>query len=85
MTHACPLVMRVVPWREALGRGTSEPSREVSRPSESVDRVDRRPSKINESWVKFFSRQKSHVHVMGQNDPYDTRKPPEKFQGHPSR
>ncbi|KAF7807839.1 uncharacterized protein G2W53_040000 [Senna tora] len=23
MTHACPLVMRVVPWREALGRGTS--------------------------------------------------------------
>ncbi|KAF7807895.1 uncharacterized protein G2W53_040056 [Senna tora] len=52
MTHACPLVMRVVPWREALGRGTSA---------------------------------ESHVHVMGQNDPYDTRKPPEKFQGHPSR
>ncbi|KAF7800872.1 uncharacterized protein G2W53_044621 [Senna tora] len=23
MPHACPLVMQVVPWREALGRGTS--------------------------------------------------------------
>ncbi|KAF7807865.1 uncharacterized protein G2W53_040026 [Senna tora] len=50
---------------------------QVGRPA--VDRVDRRPSKINESWAK------SHVHVMGQNEAYDTRKPPKKFQGHPSR
>ncbi|KAF7807849.1 uncharacterized protein G2W53_040010 [Senna tora] len=44
-----------------------------------VDHVDRRPSKINESWAK------SQVHMLSQNDPYDTRKPPKKFQGHPSR
>ncbi|KAF7807870.1 uncharacterized protein G2W53_040031 [Senna tora] len=99
MTHACPLVMRVVPWREALGRGTSAeshvhvmgqmiPMTQGSLPrsfkairvgSPAVDHVDRRPSKINESWAE------SHVHVMGQNEAYDTRKPHEKFQGHPSR
>ncbi|KAF7807782.1 uncharacterized protein G2W53_039943 [Senna tora] len=49
----------------------------VGRPA--VDHVDRRPSKINESWAE------SHVHMLSQNDPYDTRKPPKKFQGHPSR
>ncbi|KAF7821667.1 uncharacterized protein G2W53_027122 [Senna tora] len=133
----------------------------VGRPA--VDHVDRRPSKINESWVNFFSMQnltcicwvkmkpmtqgnllrsfkairfargqlfdgrrrgwlsdgdvqksithgdddvdrrwsaplknqspmgqpffyaKSHVHMLSQNDTYDTRKPRKKFKGDPSR
>ncbi|KAF7800641.1 uncharacterized protein G2W53_044943 [Senna tora] len=44
-----------------------------------VDRVDRRPPKINHPWAE------SQVHMLSQIDPYDTRKPPKKFQGHPSR
>ncbi|KAF7800436.1 uncharacterized protein G2W53_045167 [Senna tora] len=40
--------------------------------------VGRRPPKINHSWAE------SHVHVMGQNEAYDTRKPPKKFQGNPT-
>ncbi|KAF7821498.1 uncharacterized protein G2W53_026953 [Senna tora] len=109
-----------------------------------VDHVDRSPSKINESWVNFFSMQnlkcirwvkmkpmtqgklprsfkairlargkifdgrrrgsprsatlknqspmgqiffygKCHVLMLRKNYPYDTRKPPKKFQGNPSR
>ncbi|KAF7821612.1 uncharacterized protein G2W53_027067 [Senna tora] len=108
----------------------------------AVDHVDRRPSKINESWLNFFSMEnlwcirwvkmkpmtqgnlqevsrqsdlrvskssmdddvdrrrsatgknqspmgqlffyaKSQVHLLGQNESYDTRKPPKKFQGNP--
>ncbi|KAF7801208.1 uncharacterized protein G2W53_044821 [Senna tora] len=89
MTHACPLVMRVVPWREALGRGTSAkshvqmlsqndphhtrnpPEKFQGHPSRSTEWIA--SIKINESWAK------SHVHVMGQNEAYDTRKPPKKF------
>ncbi|KAF7821613.1 uncharacterized protein G2W53_027068 [Senna tora] len=44
----------------------------VDRPA--VDHVDRHPSKINESLV----------HMLGQNEAYDTRKPPKKFQGNPT-
>ncbi|KAF7821493.1 uncharacterized protein G2W53_026948 [Senna tora] len=55
----------------------------VGRPA--VDHVDRHPSKVNESWVNFFFCAKSHVHMLGQNEAYDTRKPPNKFQGDPSR
>ncbi|KAF7807859.1 uncharacterized protein G2W53_040020 [Senna tora] len=40
--------------------------------------VGRRPPKINHSWAK------SHVDMMGQNEAYDTRKPPKKFQGNPT-
>ncbi|KAF7807856.1 uncharacterized protein G2W53_040017 [Senna tora] len=29
-------------------------------------------------------RAKSHVHMLGQNEAYDTRKPPKKFQGNPT-
>ncbi|KAF7807790.1 uncharacterized protein G2W53_039951 [Senna tora] len=36
--------------------------------------VGRRPPKINHPWAK------SHVHMMGQNEAYDTRNPPKKFQ-----
>ncbi|KAF7807855.1 uncharacterized protein G2W53_040016 [Senna tora] len=38
MTHACPLVMRVVPWREALGRGTSRAGNHRWPPPAAVDR-----------------------------------------------
>ncbi|KAF7821668.1 uncharacterized protein G2W53_027123 [Senna tora] len=51
----------------------------------AVNHMDRRHSKINELWVKFFFYAKSHVHMLCQNDPYDTRKPPKMFQGDQSR
>ncbi|KAF7821487.1 uncharacterized protein G2W53_026942 [Senna tora] len=43
----------------------------VGRPA--VDHVDRRPSKINDG-----------VHMLGQNEAYDTRKPQKKFQRNPT-
>ncbi|KAF7821635.1 hypothetical protein G2W53_027090 [Senna tora] len=52
--------------------------------SPAVDHMDHRPSKINVSWVNVFSYAKSQVHMIGQNEPYDTRKSPKKFQGNPT-
>ncbi|KAF7821633.1 uncharacterized protein G2W53_027088 [Senna tora] len=40
----------------------------------AVDHVGRPPAKINESWV----------HMLVQNEAYDTRKHPKKFQGNPT-
>ncbi|KAF7807828.1 uncharacterized protein G2W53_039989 [Senna tora] len=50
---------------------------------QAVDHVDRRTSKIIEPWVNFFSRQFPRAYA-GQNEAYDTRKPPKKFQCNPT-
>ncbi|KAF7821655.1 uncharacterized protein G2W53_027110 [Senna tora] len=56
----------------------------VDRPA--VDHVDHRsPSLKNQcvvSQLLFYA--KSHVHMLGQNEAYDTRKRPKKFQGNPT-
>ncbi|KAF7821477.1 uncharacterized protein G2W53_026932 [Senna tora] len=50
-----------------------------------VDHVDRRPSEIIESWVTFFFYAKCQVHMPGQNEAYDIKKPPKKLTHMPSR
>ncbi|KAF7807832.1 uncharacterized protein G2W53_039993 [Senna tora] len=52
---------------------------------DDLDRC-RSPSIQNQSPMgQLFFYAKSHVPMLSQNDPYDTRKPPKKFQGDPSR
>ncbi|KAF7821474.1 uncharacterized protein G2W53_026929 [Senna tora] len=68
----------------------SETSHEVSGQSDLTaakssidDDVDRRRSatlKNQSPMGQLFFYAKSHVHMLSQNDPYDTRKPPKKFQ-----
>ncbi|KAF7801085.1 uncharacterized protein G2W53_045212 [Senna tora] len=71
------------PWPMTQGSLTrSFKAIRVGRPA--VDHVDRRPPKINESWRELFFYAKSHVHMMGQDEAYDTRKPPKKFQANPT-
>ncbi|KAF7821669.1 uncharacterized protein G2W53_027124 [Senna tora] len=52
------------------------------------DNVHRRrsaPFKNQSPMGQLFFYAKSHVHMLGQNDPYDTRKLPKKFQSYSSQ
>ncbi|KAF7821670.1 uncharacterized protein G2W53_027125 [Senna tora] len=60
-------------------------ARDQSSKEDDMDRRRQTPLKNQSPMGQLYFYAKSHVHMLSQNDPYDTRKTPKKFRGDLSR